>query len=99
MAKKIKNPGKYIQRLKAQLQCLKYKYHEEIRRKHAYAGTCMVNWSSHVETEETCTGRDLGAFRVGDFVAVVGRILEVHEKENGSTIRFKRVQTKKVEAI
>lgn len=97
--KKIKNPEKYIQKLKAEIYRLNIRLEDERHRKRQYAGTCIVNWSSTVETTEDCSGQGLGAFRVGNYVAVIGKVVEVHEDQYGSKIRFNRFQTKKVDAI
>lgn len=99
MSKKIKNPEKYIRKLKLRIRKLERNIWDELQVRRRYAGTCYVGWADQVETKETCLSQGLGAFRVGNYVAVVGKVVEVHEDQNGSMIRFKRIQTKKVEAI
>lgn len=99
MPKKIKNPERYIHKLKAEIVRLKIWREDERRRTRQYAGSCMVSWSVGALDTEECHSQHLGSFRVGDYVAVVGKVKEVHEQEGKSLIRFRRIQTKKVEAI
>lgn len=99
MPKKIKNPLKYIHKLKIEIARLKERIYDEQKRRRQYAGYCVVNWADGEPDKEECSSQKLGDFRVGDCVAITGRILEVHEKEGSSMIRFRRIQTKKVDAI
>lgn len=97
--KKIKNPEKYIRKLKAEITRLEIWIEDGRRRERQYAGNCIVSWSPGELDMEECASQNLGGFRVGDYVAVVGKVKEVHEQEGKSLIRFRRVQTKKVERI
>lgn len=99
MPKKIKNPEKYIHKLKLGIAKLKERIYDEQKRRQRYKGICMVTWAASVQGEEECSSQSLGAFRVGDLVVVTGRVLEVHEEVGNSKIRYKQIQTKKVEAI
>ena len=102
MAKKIKNPEKYIKSLKDKVKRLKHVIELNRQRFDEYRGRIIVSWAGGTEDRHDCYSNELGEFRLNDDVVVVGRIIEVTESytESGkaqSSIRFKRLYTKKVE--
>lgn len=101
MAKKIKNPEKYIESLKKKVKRLKHEIGLDRQRFDEYRGRRIASWTSGTEDRHDCYGNELGEFRLNDDVAVIGRIIEVGEsyEKSGkaqSFIRFKRLYTKKV---
>jgi hypothetical protein len=96
---KIKNPDKYIARLKKQNEWLRGRLNmlrDEIAN---VRGQCQVTWSDGIIDEQGVTGRGFQNFRPGDKVCIIGEITEVTLKMDAGYISFRRIQTKKVQAF
>lgn len=75
---KIKNPEKYIEKLKGQLaearRLTKERYQDWINEK----GLLQVSWAGFTDSQ-TCGNKNLGSFRAGDTVLIVGTVTKVEE--------------------
>lgn len=78
MARKIKNPEKYIKRLKQELaeawQVAENWRQEMIRER----GKTQVVWSNFTDSQ-SCTSSRLGGFRAGNTVLITGTVTKVEE--------------------
>ena len=78
MAKKIKNPEKYIERLRGQLQKAESRAREYFNELIQVRGKLQVVWQPHFN-QQSCDSNKLGSFRAGDTILIVGTVTKVEE--------------------
>lgn len=107
MARKIKNPEKYIERLKGDIRRLKGDLSDvhgrlarQANKSNPYKGECKATWEKGlIDEQKAFNVFALGEFNPGDMVVVTGIITETSKARNGSKLKFERKQTKLVQAI
>lgn len=103
MPRKIKNPEKYIEKLKTRIKWLEGVAGLEAKRSEReigkYKGECKVNWENGIIDEQEALDFSLGVFNPGDLIVVTGVVIEVHKEGSDSSLKFERKQTKLVQAI
>lgn len=102
MVKTIKNPERYIKLLNKRIEALRFQLSRQMTMVSEYQGEIQVGWDSNTLDENTAVDSiELGNFNLGDTVAIIGKIIEVRQcYDKGkpeSSIKFKRLYTKKVE--
>ena len=103
MAKKIKNPERYIGRLKSRIKQLEEWLDDSEAEVSKYGGTTEVVWAKGIiDKNSVSESINLGNFKLNDYVVVVGKVTKVKQWYNDndipcSYIKFKRLRTKKVE--
>ena len=100
MPKKIKNPERYIARLRRRIADMDSLIRTQRRTRDEFRGECIVTWADHVNTEEAIAGSyAFLEFRPEDKIITTGIVKEVSAAGRDSYITYKRIQTKKVRAI
>ncbi len=100
--KKIKDPEKYIGRLKSEIKRLDGRLFRVGLENQALRGNVIVNWNPH-EKQQTCAGDyALGCFRPGEKVVIIGRVTksftEIDEDcgNKRSGITYKVLETRRI---
>ena len=101
--RKIKDPEKYIKRLKNEIEKLNDRFSRAKLQIQTSRGDTMIIWSPY-EREQTCSGSyGLGRFIPGEKIAIIGRVVrsfaEIDEKcgNKRSGITYKVLETRRME--
>jgi len=102
MKKKIKNPEKFIKKLKDQIEDLE-RYNGILRRERDRArGVAFVTWRPH-EASQSTLDWSLATINPGQKIAIIGRVKKVEKSMNltcanrGSQIIYEVLETRKVD--
>lgn len=101
--KKIKDPEKYIEKLRREIKRLNARLFEAKSKVWKLHGNVIVDWEVHEREQSLSDSYALGRFKPGEKVAIIGRVVksfaEIDEDcENKlSGITYKVLQTRKIE--
>ncbi len=91
---KYKNPDKFIERLKTQLD----EAWKATREANEDQGNWVLTFSKNTEFSINATSRRLGEFRTNDIVIITGRIKKITEELDSSEIEYDKITVRRKES-
>ena len=94
---KLKNPRKYVERLKTRIAELKESHSTVWDLARKARGDHWFNWKSPVAHSTSFTTKEIDGLHPGDEVIMVGKITEIHQtlEGNSAKMEFKEVRVRK----
>ena len=93
---KFKNPDKFIEQLKGQVDWLKLNFDSLNDENNGLRGQRIVLWKQYEETQEAHTDC-LTKLHVGDTIMIRAKVCEVSSRDGASKIAYFVKETRKVE--
>lgn len=105
--RKYKNPEKYIEKLKRQIQNIESELarrkREKDRQHKQLMGSLIANWKNGITETQSCGNYALGEFKPEDTIVIIGRIRKVEKEFNpecnnrSSEVEYELISTRRAD--